>query len=50
MSAWNGPAHKGAMRGRRKAKRLEAEDRNARTPVGCRRVTREGPPGRRAPS
>ena len=50
MTTWNGPAHKGAMRDRRKAKRLEAEDRNARTPIARRRVTREGPPERRLAS
>ena len=30
MSAFSGPAHKGAMRERREQKRLEAAERNAR--------------------
>lgn len=41
MSKWNGRHGRGAMRLHREAKRAEAEDRNARTPLERRRAYRE---------
>lgn len=43
MSAWNGPAGKGAMRERRKTKRLQAEARDQLTFVERRRSYRRAP-------
>jgi hypothetical protein len=42
VSAFHGPQGKGAMRRHREQKRLEAEERNAGTPVERRRAYREG--------